>query len=132
MPAFTGRADGFAHGEDMRVFAPERLTFKSDVANTDTAGKYAVTGSIGGVSGGVLGNYRITQAAGNARAFIIHVAPGVSGLFASLVQGAKPVFDDGFSKTVDIFGTARPIRAATLGIYRFDAETDLENRGMRL
>ena len=132
MPAFTGRADGFAHGEDMRVFAPGSLTFKSDVANTDTAGKYAVTGSIGGVSGGILGNYRITQAAGNARAFIIHVAPGVSGLFASLVQGAKPVFDDGFSKTVDIFGTARPIRAATLGIYRFDAETDLENRGMRL
>ncbi len=132
MPAFTGRADGFAHGEDMSVFAPGSLTFKSDVANTDTAGKYAVTGSIGGVSGGVLGNYRITQAAGNARAFIIHVAPGVSGLFASLVQGAKPVFDDGFSKTVDIFGTARPIRAATLGIYRFDAETDLENRGMRL
>ena len=132
MPAFTGRADGFAHGEDMRVFAPGSLTFKSDVANTDTAGKYAVTGSIGGVSGGTLGNYRITQAAGNARAFIIHVAPGVSGLFASLVQGAKPVFDDGFSKTVDVFGTARPIRAATLGIYRFDAETDLENRGMRL
>ena len=132
MPAFTGRADGFAHGEDMSVFAPGSLTFKSDVANTDTAGKYAVTGSIGGVSGGTLGNYRITQAAGNARAFIIHVAPGVSGLFASLVQGAKPVFDDGFSKTVDIFGTARPIRAATLGIYRFDAGTDLENRGMRL
>nr|WP_315409740.1 YDG domain-containing protein [uncultured Selenomonas sp.] len=132
MPAFTGRADGFAHGEDMSVFAPERLTFKSDVANTDTAGKYAVTGSIGGVSGGVLGNYRITQAAGNARAFIIHVAPGVSGLFASLVQGAKPVFDDGFSKTVDIFGVSRPLRAATLGIYRFDAKTDLENRGMRL
>ena len=132
MPAFTGRADGFAHGEDMSVFAPGSLTFKSDVANTDTAGKYAVTGSIGGVSGGTLGNYRITQAAGNARAFIIHVAPGVSGLFASLVQGTKPVFDDGFSKTVDIFGTARPIRAATLGIYRFDAETDLENRGMRL
>ena len=132
MPAFTGRADGFAHGEDMRVFAPGSLTFKSDVANTDTAGKYAVTGSIGGVSGGILGNYRITQAAGNARAFIIHVAPGVSGLFASLVQGAKPVFDDGFSKTVDVFGTPRPFRAATLGIYRFDAETDLENRGMRL
>ena len=132
MPAFTGRADGFAHGEDMRVFAPGSLTFKSAVANTDTAGKYAVTGSIGGVSGGILGNYRITQAAGNARAFIIHVAPGVSGLFASLVQGAKPVFDDGFIKTVDVFGTARPIRAATLGIYRFDAETDLENRGMRL
>ena len=132
MPDFTGRADGFAHGEDMRVFAPGSLTFKSAVANTDTAGKYAVTGSIGGVSGGTLGNYRITQAAGNARAFIIHVAPGVSGLFASLVQGAKPVFDDGFSKTVDVFGTARPIRAATLGIYRFDAETDLENRGMRL
>ena len=132
MPAFTGRADGFAHGEDMSVFAPGSLTFKSDVANTDTAGKYAVTGSIGGVSGGTLGNYRITQAAGNARAFIIHVAPGVSGLFASLVQGTKPVFDDGFSKTVDIFGTARPIRAATLGIYRFDAKNDLENRGMRL
>ena len=132
MPAFTGRADGFAHGEDMSVFAPGSLTFKSDVANTDTAGKYAVTGSIGGVSGGVLGNYRITQAAGNARAFIIHVAPGVSGLFASLVQGAKPVFDDGFSKTVDVFGVSRPLRAATLGIYRFDAKTDLENRGMRL
>ena len=132
LPDFTGRADGFARGEDMRVFAPGSLTFKSDVANTDTAGKYAVTGSIDGVSGGILGNYRITQAAGNARAFIIHVAPGVSGLFTSLVQEAKPVFDDGFSKTVDVFGVLRPFRAATLGIYRFDAETDLENRGMRL
>ena len=64
-------------GEDMSVFAPGSLTFTSAVANTDTPGRYAVTGSIGGVAEGPLGNYRITQAAGNAHAFIVHVAPPV-------------------------------------------------------
>ncbi|MGP1366426.1 MAG: YDG domain-containing protein, partial [Schwartzia sp. (in: firmicutes)] len=132
MPDFTGRADGFADGEDLGVFAPGALTFTSAVANTEKPGRYAVTGSIGGVSSGYLGNYHITQAAGNARAFTIHVAPGVSGLFTALVQDAKPVFYDGYSPIVYGFGNPRPVRAATLGLYRFDAETDLEIQGLHL
>ena len=56
----------------------------------------------------------------------------MSGLFTSLVRDATPVFDDGHDKIVYVFGTARPFRAATLGLYRFDAEADLENEGLHL
>ena len=54
------------------------------------------------------------------------------GLLASLVQDARPVFDDGYGKIVYVFGTPRPVRALTLGLYRFDAEDGLENEGLRL
>ena len=108
------------------------MTFESAVTNTETPGSYGVTGRIGSVTDGVLGNYRIRQAAGNATAFTIHAAALPGGLLASLVQDAAPRFDFGFGDTVYLYGTARPIRAATLGFYRFDAKTDLENRGMRL
>ena len=131
-PSFTGRADGFADGEDERVFGAGGLTFESAVTNTETPGSYGVTGRIGGVTDGVLGNYRIRQAAGNATAFTIHAAALPGGLLASLVQDAAPRFDFGFGDAAYLYGTARPIRAATLGLYRFDAKTDLENRGMRL
>ena len=48
------------------------------------------------------------------------------------MQDAAPRFDFGFGDTVYLYGTARPIRAATLGFYRFDAEDDLEIQGLRL
>ena len=132
LPSFTGRAEGFADGEDASVLGAGGLTFESTVKNTETPGSYGVTGRIGSVTDGVLGNYRIVQAAGNATAFTIHAAALPGGLLASLVQDAAPRFDFGFGDTVYLYGTARPIRAATLGIYRFDAKNDLENRGMRL
>ena len=132
LPAFTGKAQGFADGEDGSVFGADGVTFMTAVADTNTPGSYAVIGKAGGVTDGVLGNYRIRQAAGNATAFTIHAAALPGGLLASLVQDAAPRFDFGFGDTVYLYGTARPIRAATLGLYRFDAKTDLENRGMRL
>ena len=131
LPSFTGRAEGFADGEDERVFGTDGITFGTTLTNTETPGSYGVTGRIGGVTDGVLGNYRIRQAAGNATALTIDAVALPGGLLASLVQDAAPRFDFGFGDTVYLYGTARPIRAATLGLYRFDAETDLENRGMR-
>ena len=132
LPSFTGRADGFADGEDASVLGADGLTFESTVKNTETPGSYGVTGRIGSVTDGVLGNYRIVQAAGNATAFTIHAAALPGGLLASLVQDAAPRFDFGFGDTAYLYGTARPIRAATLGIYRFDAEEALEIQGLRL
>ncbi len=132
LPSFKGHADGFADGEDERVFGADGVTFESAVTNTETPGSYGVTGRIGSVTDGVLGNYRIRQAAGNATAFTIHAAALPGGLLASLVQDAAPRFDFGFGDTVYLYGTARPIRAATLGFYRFDAEDDLEIQGLRL
>ncbi|UZE46538.1 YDG domain-containing protein [Selenomonas sputigena] len=132
LPSFTGRAEGFVDGEDASVFGADGLTFESTVTNTETPGSYGVTGRIGGVTDGVLGNYRIRQAAGNATAFTIHAAALPGGLLAALVQDAAPRFDFGFGDTVYLYGTARPIRAATLGLYRFDAEDDLEIQGLRL
>ena len=132
LPSFTGRAEGFADGEDERVFGADGISFDSAVTNTDTLGSYGVTGRVGGVTDGVLGNYRIVQAAGNATAFTIHAAALPGGLLASLVQDAAPRFDFGFGDTVYLYGTARPIRAATLGLYRFDAERAFEIQGLRL
>ena len=132
LPSFTGRADGFADGEDASVLGADGLTFESAVKNTETPGSYGVTGRIGGVTDGVLGNYRIRQAEGNTTAFTVNAMPTIGGILAALVQDAAPRFDFGFGDTVYLYGTARPIRAATLGLYRFDAKTDLENRGMRL
>ncbi|WP_294175187.1 YDG domain-containing protein [uncultured Selenomonas sp.] len=132
LPSFTGRAEGFADGEDAAVLGAGDLMFESAVKDTETPGSYGVTGRVGGVTDGVLGNYRIVQAAGNATAFTIHAAALPGGLLASLVQDAAPRFDFGFGDTVYLYGTARPIRAATLGLYRFDAKNDLENRGMHL
>ena len=132
LPSFTGRGEGFADGEDASVFGADGLTFESTVKNTETPGSYGITGRVGGVTDGVLGNYRIRQAAGNATAFTIHAADLPGGLIASLVQDAAPRFDFGFGDTVYLYGTARPIRAATLGLYRFDAEDDLEIQGLRL
>ena len=132
LPSFKGRAEGFADGEDASVFGADGLTFESAVTNTETPGSYGVTGRIGGVTDGVLGNYRIVQAAGNATAFTIHAAALPGGLLASLVQDAAPRFDFGFGDAAYLYGTARPIRAATLGLYRFDAEEGLEIQGLRL
>ena len=132
LPSFTGRADGFADGEDASVLGADGLTFESTVKNTETPGSYGVTGRIGSVTDGVLGNYRIRQAADNATAFTIHAAALPGGLLASLVQDAAPRFDFGFGDTVYLYGTARPIRAATLGLYRFDAERAFEIQGLRL
>ena len=132
LPSFTGRADGFADGEDASVLGAGGLTFESAVTNTETPGSYGVTGRIGGVTDGILGNYRIGQAAGNATAFTIHAAALPGGLIASLVQDAAPRFDFGFGDTAYLYGNARPIRALTLGFYRFEAERDLEIQGLRL
>ena len=132
LPAFTGTAAGFADGEDESVFGTERLAFTSTVADTNTPGSYAVTGRIGSVAEGLLGNYRIRQAPGNARAFTVTAMPVSGGIFASLVQDANPVFDDGYSRIVYLFGTPRPVRALTLGLYRFDAEDGLEIQGLNL
>ena len=132
LPSFTGRAEGFADSEDERVFGTDGITFGTTLTNTDTPGSYGVTGRIGSTSDGVLGNYRIGQAAGNANAFTIHAAALPGGLIASLVQDAAPRFDFGFGDTAYLYGNARPIRALTLGFYRFDAERDLEIQGLRL
>ncbi|QNH53918.1 filamentous hemagglutinin N-terminal domain-containing protein [Selenomonas timonae] len=132
LPSFTGRADGFADGEDERVFGADGITFGTTVTNTDTPGSYGVTGRIGGVSDGVFGNYRIRQAAGNATAFTVNAAALPGGLLASLVQDAAPRFDMGFGDSVYLFGTPRPIRTATLGLYRFATARDVNIEGVRL
>ena len=132
LPSFTGRAEGFADGEDERVFGTDGITFGTTLTNTDTPGSYGIMGRIGSTSDGVLGNYRIGQAAGNATVFTIHAAALPGGLIASLVQDAAPRFDFGFGDTAYLYGNARPIRALTLGFYRFDAERDLEIQGLRL
>ena len=132
LPSFTGRAEGFADGEDERVFGTDSITFGTTLTNTDTPGSYGVTGRIGSTSDGVLGNYRIGQAAGNANVFTIHAANLPGGLLASLVQDAAPRFDMGFGQEVYVFGLPRPIPTATLGIYRFDAERAFEIQGLRL
>ena len=132
LPSFTGRAEGFADGEDERVFGTDGITFGTTLTNTDTPGSYGIIGRIGSTSDGVLGNYRIGQAAGNANAFTIHAANLPGGLLASLVQDAAPRFDMGFGQEVYVFGLPRPIPTATLGIYRFDAERAFEIQGLRL
>ena len=132
LPAFTGTAKGFVDGEDESVFGADGVTFTSAAADTETPGSYAVIGKAGGVTDGVLGNYRIRQAADNATAFTVNAAALPGGLLASLVQDAAPRFDFGFEGSTYLYGTARPIRVATLGIYRFDAERDLEIEGLSL
>ena len=132
LPSFTGHAEGFADGEDERVFGTDGITFGTTLTNTDTPGSYGVTGRIGSTSDGVLGNYCIGQAAGNANAFTIHAAALPGGILASLVQDAAPRFDMGFGQEVYVFGLPRPIPTATLGIYRFDAEHAFEIQGLRL
>ena len=131
LPSFTGRAEGFADGEDERVFGADGITFGTTLTNTDTPGSYDIIGHVGSTSDGVVGNYRITQAAGNARAFNI-AAPMAGGILAALVQDAAPRFDMGFGQEVYVFGLPRPIPTATLGIYRFDAERAFEIQGLRL
>ncbi|EHG20988.1 hypothetical protein HMPREF9334_01109 [Selenomonas infelix ATCC 43532] len=131
LPSFTGRAEGFADGEDERVFGADGITFGTTLTNTDTPGSYDIIGRVGSTSDGVVGNYRITQAAGNARAFNI-AAPMAGGILAALVQDAAPRFDMGFGQEVYVFGLPRPIPTATLGIYRFDAEHAFEIQGLRL
>ena len=99
--------------------------------NTDTPGSYGIMGRIGSTHDGVVGNYRIGQAAGNARAFTVYAAvPG--GILASLVQNAAPRFDMGFEQEVYVFGLPRPIPTATLGIYRFSMARDFSIEGLRL
>ena len=132
LPSFTGRAEGFADGEDERVFGTDGITFGTTLTNTDTPGSYGVTGRIGSTSDGVLGNYRIGQAAGNANVFTIHAANLPGGLLASLVQDAAPRFDMGFGQEVYVFGLPRPIPTATLGIYRFAAARAISIEGVRL
>ncbi|AEB99561.1 YDG domain-containing protein [Selenomonas sputigena] len=132
LPAFKGRAEGFADGEDASVFGADGLTFESTVKDTETPGSYGVTGRVGGVTDGVLGNYRIRQAADNATAFTVNAMPTIGGILAALVQDAAPRFDFGFGDTVYLYGAPRPIRAATLGLYRFDAERAFEIQGLRL
>ena len=131
LPSFTGRADGFADGEDASVFGADGIAFGTAAANTDTPGSYDITGRIGSITGGVLGNYRIMQAAGNATAFTVHAALP-SGILAALVQDAAPRFDTGFDQEVYVFGLPRPIPAATLGFYRFTPARDLGIEGLRL
>ena len=131
LPSFTGRAEGFVEGEDERVFGAHGITFGTTLTNTDTPGSYDIMGRVGSTSDGVVGNYRITQAAGNATAFSIS-APIAGGVLAALVQDAAPRFDMGFGQEVYVFGLPRPIPTATLGIYRFDAERAFEIQGLRL
>ena len=131
LPSFTGRADGFADGEDASVFGADGIAFGTAAANTDTPGSYDITGRIGSITGGVLGNYCIMQAAGNATAFTVHAALP-SGILAALVQDAAPRFDTGFDPEVYVFGLPRPIPAATLGFYRFAPARDLGIEGLRL
>ena len=131
LPAFTGQASGFAEGEDASVFGADGITFGTTVTNTDRPSRYDIIGRVGGVSDGVVGNYRIGQAAGNARAFTVYAAvPG--GILTSLVQDAAPRFDMGFEQEVYVFGLPRPIPTATLGIYRFRAARDFNIEGLRL
>ena len=131
LPSFTGRANGFAAGEDASVFGVNGITFGTTATNTDRPSRYDIIGRIGGMSDGVVGNYRIGQAAGNARAFTVYAAvPG--GILASLVQNAAPRFDMGFEQEVYVFGLPRPIPTATLGIYRFRAARDFNIEGLRL
>ena len=132
LPSFTGHAEGFADGEDERVFGAGGISFGTTVTNTDTPGSYGIMGRIGSTSDGVLGNYRIRQAAGNANAFTIHAADLPGGLIASLVQDAAPRFDMGFEREVYVFGLPCPIPTATLGIYRFAAARDISIEGVRL
>ena len=132
LPSFTGHAEGFADGEDERVFGTDGITFGTTLTNTDTPGSYGIMGRIGSTSDGVLGNYRIGQAAGNANAFTIHAAALPGGILAALVQDAALRFDLGFGQEVYVFGLPRPIPTATLGIYRFDAERAFEIQGLRL
>ena len=132
LPSFTGHAEGFADGEDERVFGTDGITFGTTLTNTDTPGSYGIMGRIGSTSDGVLGNYRIGQAAGNANAFTIYAADLPGGILAALVQDAAPRFDMGFGQEVYVFGLPRPIPTATLGIYRFDAERAFEIQGLRL
>ena len=132
LPSFTGRAEGFADGEDERVFGADGISFGTTLTNTDTPGSYGVTGRIGSTSDGVLGNYRIRQAAGNANAFTIHAADLPGGILAALVQDAAPRFDMGFGQEVYVFGLPRPVPTATLGIYRFAPARDLLIEGLRL
>ena len=132
LPSFTGRAEGFADGEDERVFGADGITFGTTLTNTETPGSYGITGRVGSTSDGVVGNYRIRQAAGNATAFNVNAAPLVGGILAALVQDAAPRFDMGFGQEVYVFGLPRPIPTATLGIYRFDAERAFEIQGLRL
>ena len=131
LPSFTGRAEGFVEGEDERVFGTDGITFGTTLTNTDTPGSYGIIGRVNSTSDGVVGNYRITQAAGNATAFSIS-APIAGGVLAALVQDAAPRFDMGFGQEVYVFGLPRPIPTATLGIYRFDAERAFEIQGLRL
>ena len=131
LPAFTGQASGFAEGEDSSVFGADGITFGTTVTNTDRPSRYDIIGRVGGVSDGVVGNYRIGQAAGNARAFTVYAAvPG--GILTSLVQDAAPRFDMGFGQEVYVFGLPRPIPTATLGIYRFSMARDFLIEGLRL
>ena len=131
LPVFTGQASGFAEGEDASVFGADGITFGTTVTNTDRPSRYDIIGRVGGVSDGVVGNYRIGQAAGNARAFTVYAAvPG--GILTSLVQDAAPRFDMGFGQEVYVFGFPRPIPTATLGIYRFRAARDFNIEGLRL
>ena len=132
LPSFTGRAEGFADGEDERVFGTDGITFGTTLTNTDTPGSYGIMGRIGSTSDGVLGNYRIRQAAGNANAFTIYAADLPGGILASLVQDAAPRFDMGFGQEVYVFGLPRPVPTATLGIYRFAAARDISIEGVRL
>ena len=132
LPSFTGRADGFAAGEDASVFGAQGITFGSAVTNTNTPGSYAVTGRAVGVADGVVGNYRITQAPGNARAFTVNVMPVTGGVLASLIQESKPIFNDGYSRLVYLYGMPRPIPAEILGFYRFAPTRDLLIEGLRL
>ena len=131
LPSFTGRAEGFVEGEDASVFGVNGITFGTTATNTDRPSRYDIIGRIGGMSDGVVGNYRIQQAAGNARAFTVYAAvPG--GILASLVQDAAPRFDMGFEQEVYVFGLPRPIPTATLGFYRFRAARDFNIEGLRL
>ncbi|GAA0215615.1 YDG domain-containing protein [Selenomonas dianae] len=132
LPAFTGRADGFADGEDERVFGSDGIAFGSTITNTDTLGTYDITGRIGSVSDGVLGNYRIRQAAGNATACTVNAMPTANGILAALVQDATPRFDMGVGDTVYLYGSPRPVSAAALGIYRFHMASDFSIEGLRL
>ena len=131
LPSFTGRAEGFADGEDERVFGADDITFGTTLTNTDTPGSYDIIGRVGSTSDDVVGNYRIRQAVGNATAFSIS-APLAGGILAALVQDAAPRFDMGFGQEVYVFGLPRPIPTATLGIYRFDAERAFEIQDLHL
>ena len=132
LPSFTGRADGFADGEDASVFGTDGITFGTAAANTDTPGTYSIMGKVGNISDGAIGNYRIRQAAGNANAFTVHATALPNGILTALVQDAKPVFDDGYSQIVYLYSMPCPIRARTLGLYRFIPARDFSIEGLHL